>query len=487
MVRSSIRFKLTIWYATAMGLVLLFFSAILYVTMSRALYAEIDAKIKAMAEITASSSNKLAGHFDLTQLESILEEKLGFRTPGKFIQILDNTGSVGQTSVNLQSHPLPITLSALKKASNKEISFETLEAKESKYPVRVVTYPIVENDEVVSIVQIGTSLQAIQDTLHKLFLTFLFGVPASLTMASFGGWFMAKKSLSPVKDITTAARMITARNLDQRIAVANPDDEVGMLAETFNEMIARLNNSFRRINQFSSDVSHELRTPLTIIRGEMEVALRAHRTLEEYREVVASGLEEVERMSKMVEELLLLSKAEDDASMLNLSIVPLHSLLDTIYNNALALARGKGVDVTIQNNEEVYVNGSEMRLRQLFLNLVDNAIKYTPPMGKVAIVLTQNKEYAHVSVTDTGIGIAKEDQDKIFERFYRVDKSRTREGRKVPDGEFKERRARSREIGGTGLGLAICKKIVKGHGGQITVESEIGKGSTFSVDLPVKH
>ena len=487
MVRSSIRFKLTIWYATAMGVVLLVFSAILYVTMTRALYAEMDAKIKAMAELTATSGNKLAGHFDLTQLESILEEKLGFRTPGKFIQILDNTGSVGQTSVNLQSHPLPITLSALKKASNREISFETLYAKGSRYPVRMVTYPIVENNEVVSIIQIGTSLQAIQETLDKLLLILLFGVPASLTMASFGGWFMAKKSLSPVKDITTAARMITARNLDQRIAVANPDDEVGMLAETFNEMIARLNNSFRRINQFSSDVSHELRTPLTIIRGEMEVALRAHRTLEEYREVVASGLEEVERMSKMVEELLLLSKAEDDASMLNLSIVPLHSLLDTIYNNALALARGKGVDVTIQNNEEVYVNGSEMRLRQLFLNLVDNAIKYTPPMGKVAIVVTQNSAYAHVSVADTGIGIAKEDQDKIFERFYRVDKSRTREGRKVPDGEFKERRARSREIGGTGLGLAICKKIVKGHGGQITVESELGKGSTFSVDLPVKH
>lgn len=469
MVLSSIRFKLTIWYAAAMGIVLFFFSAILYMTMSRALYAEVDAKIKVMAEVTGSSSNKPAGHFDLVQLENILEEKLGFKTPGKFIQILDNTGSVGQTSVNLQNHPLPITISALKMASNKEISFETLEADRSQYPIRLVTYPVIENDEVVSIVQIGTSLQVVQETLQKLLLTLVLGIPASLTLASLGGWFMAKKSLSPVIDITTAARMITARNLDQKIEVSNSDDEVGMLAETINEMIARLNNSFRRINQFSSDVSHELRTPLTIIRGEMEVALRAQRTSGEYREVLSSSLEEVDRMSIMVEELLQLSKAEGGAFRLNISTVPLHTILDTTYNNAISLARGKGVEVTLQKGVEVYVNGDEMRLRQLFLNLVDNAVRYTPPMGKVSIVLTHSSESAHVSIKDTGIGIAKEDQEKIFERFYRVDKSR------------------SRDVGGTGLGLAICKKIIEGHHGRITLESEIGKGSTFTVDLPLKQ
>ena len=469
MMLSSIRFKLTIWYASAMGMVLLFFSAVLYITMSQALQAEVDAKIKAMAEVTASSTNKPAGHFDLTQLESMLEEKLGFRTPGKFIQILDNTGTVGQTSVNLQSHPMPISLSALKMASNKQVSFETLKIKGSKYPVRMITYPIVEHDEVVSIVQIGTSLQAVQDTLHKLFLTLLFGVPASLTLASFGGWFMAKKSLSPVADITSAARMITARNLDQRIEVANPNDEVGRLAETFNDMIARLRNSFRQMNQFSSDVSHELRTPLTIMRGEMEVALRSRRTEEEYRAVISSGLEEVERMSLMVEELLLLSTADHGEMKLNISSISLQNLLESIYDNATALAKGKDVHIALKADGEVLVEGDEMRLRQLFLNLVDNAIKYTPPKGRVSIALTQNREYAHVSVKDTGVGISEEDQSKIFERFYRVDKSR------------------SREVGGTGLGLAICKRIAEAHNGFITVDSVVGKGSTFAVDLPVKR
>ncbi len=466
---STIRLKLTIWYAAVMGVVLISFSIALYMIMSRALYDEVDAKIKAMAEVTASSVESMKGHFDLTQLDNMLEEKLGFRTPGKFIQILDNTGTVGQLSANLQAHPLPISIKALKKASTKEISFETLQVKNSNYPIRMVTYPVVENNEVTNILQIGTSLQTVQDTLQKLFFTLLFGVPASLTLASFGGWFMARKSLRPVNDITTTARLITAKNLDKKIEVANPNDEVGMLAETINEMISRLNNSFGQMNQFSSDVSHELRTPLTILRGEMEVALRSQRSAEEYREVITSGLEEVERMSLMVEELLLLSKAEHGELRLNISTVLLHSLLEISFDNAMALARGRGVDITIHGKEEVSVQGDKMRLARVLLNLVDNAVKYTPKGGRVILSLAKKGDEAYISIRDTGIGISKEDQEKIFERFYRVDKSR------------------SREIGGTGLGLAICKRIIEAHGGRISVDSEIGKGSTFTVILPLRH
>ncbi|MEK7850700.1 MAG: heavy metal sensor histidine kinase, partial [Deltaproteobacteria bacterium] len=351
----------------------------------------------------------------------------------------------------------------------KEISFETLQVKNSKYPIRMVTYPVLENNEVTNILQIGTSLQTVQETLQKLFFTLLFGVPASLTLASFGGWFMARKSLRPVNDITTTARLITAKNLDKKIEVANPNDEVGMLAETINEMISRLNNSFGQMNQFSSDVSHELRTPLTILRGEMEVALRSQRSAEEYREVITSGLEEVERMSLMVEELLLLSKAEHGELRLNISTVLLHSLLEISFDNAMALARGRGVDITIHGKEEVSVQGDKMRLARVLLNLVDNAVKYTPKGGRVILSLAKKGDEAYISIRDTGIGISKEDQEKIFERFYRVDKSR------------------SREIGGTGLGLAICKRIIEAHGGRISVDSEIGKGSTFTVVLPLRH
>lgn len=469
MIKSSIRFKLTVWYAAVMVLVLVFFGSTLYLTMSRALYAELDSRIKGMAEVMASSSHTFPSHFDLAQLDMMVAENLGFKNQGKFIQIMDNTGTVGQTSVSLSPHPLPISITAIKRAANKEISFDTLKVERLKYPIRMITYPIIENGEVASILQIGTSLETLQNTLHVLFLTIIFGILASLALASFGGWFMAKKSLSPVADITTAARRITAHNLDQRIEVSNPEDEVGRLTETINDMIFRLNDSFKRISRFSSDVSHELRTPLTILRGEMEVALRSQRTPEEYKEVIASGLEEVERMSIMVEELLLLSKAEQGELKLNISEIPLHKLLEGIYNNAGVLSRGKGITITMNNSEDVYVNGDEMRLRQVLLNLVDNAVKYSPSGGKVELSLTRDKEYAHISVKDTGLGIAKEEQDKIFGRFYRVDASR------------------SREIGGTGLGLSICKWITEAHGGKIAVVSDIGKGTTFTVSLPFRH
>lgn len=469
MIKTSIRFKLTVWYAAVMVLVLIFFGSTLYLTMSRALYTEVDSRIKGMAEVMASSSHTFPSHFDLAQLDMMVAENLGFKNQGKFIQIMDNTGTVGQTSVSLSPHPLPISITAIKRAANKEMSFDTLKVERLKYPIRMITYPIIENGEVANILQIGTSLETLQNTLHVLFLTIIFGILASLALASFGGWFMAKKSLSPVNDITIAARTITAKNLDQRIEVANPNDEVGRLAETFNEMIFRLNNSFRQINQFSSDVSHELRTPLTIMRGEMEVAMRTQRTPEEYKEVIASGLEEVERMSLMVEELLLLSKTEHGELKLNVSTVALRRLLEAIYDNATALARGKGISISIQSNDEVYIEGDEMRLRQVLLNLVDNAVKYSPSGGKVELSLTRNKEYAHISVKDTGLGIAKEEQEKIFGRFYRVDASR------------------SREVGGTGLGLSICKWITEAHGGKISVVSDIGKGTTFTVSLPFRH
>lgn len=466
---TTIRFKLTLWYAAVMGLVLVFFSTALYMTMARALYAEVDAKIKVMAQVTVSSIPKLSGHFDLTQLDRMMDEKLGFKIPGKFIQILDNTGTVGQTSANLQTHPLPISIDALMKASYRQIYYDTVLLKNSKYPIRMITYPIIENNEVTNILQIGTSLQNVQETLHKLLLTLLFGVPASLALASIGGWFMARKSLRPVNDITTAARRITAKNMGEKIEVTNPKDEVGRLAETFNDMIFRLNNSFRQVSQFTSNASHELRTPLTILRGEMEVALRSRRTSEEYKEVITSGLEEVEKLSQMVEELLLLSKADHGELRLNISDVSLHNLLESMYDNARILASGKGIAITTHIGEQVYIQGDEMRLRQLLLNLIDNAIKYTPYGGKVALSLGKDREYAYITVKDTGVGIAKEDHGRIFERFYRVDKSR------------------SREIDGTGLGLAICKWITDAHGGFISVASEINKGSTFTVTLPLHH
>jgi heavy metal sensor kinase len=303
-------------------------------------------------------------------------------------------------------------------------------------------------------------------------------------VASLGGQFLAHKALKPVDDITQAARMITSQNLNQRIVPPKVKDEISRLIETFNGMISRLDQSFRQIKQFSSDASHELKTPLTILKGEVEVMLRKERTQQEYQQTLKSNLEEINRMSQIVEDLLLLSRADTGQIELNKGDINLTEMLSEVVAQMDMLARSKGLDLSASNNHhDIHIFGDALRIREMLINLIENGIKYTEEGGSVCISL--QKEFPHAAgdpsdrlekereslikivVSDTGIGISKEDQERIFNRFFRVDK------------------ARSREQGGSGLGLSICKWIVEAHQGMIEVESELGKGSSFIVKLPL--
>jgi two-component system OmpR family sensor kinase len=239
------------------------------------------------------------------------------------------------------------------------------------------------------------------------------------------------------------------------------------LAETFNEMISRLGRSFKQMRQFSADASHELRTPLTIVKGEIEVGLRKQRPLKEYRRILKSNLEEVNHMSQIVNDLLFLSKADMGEIHLQKQHIDLTQLVTEVHAQARMIAIAKEITVRMSADSNVVVIGDRLRLRQLLLNLVDNGIKYTPEGGEMVISLASNDSQVKLRVLDNGIGISPEDQLHIFDRFFRVDK------------------ARSREAGGSGLGLSICKWIIDAHGGEISVESEPGKGSTFTVTLPV--
>ena len=248
-------------------------------------------------------------------------------------------------------------------------------------------------------------------------------------------------------------------------------------------MITRLDQSFRQMKQFSSDASHELKTPLTILRGEVEVALRKERTSPEYQRVLMSNLEEINRMSQIVEDLLLLSRADNGEILLNRKKINLSEILNEMIPQASLLARHKDLRIqAVLPEETISILGDHLRIRELFLNLIENAIKYTEEGGLIKVLLTKENHFsameqqerresdngfAEIRVTDTGIGIAKEDQEHIFDRFFRVDK------------------ARSREQGGSGLGLSICKWIVDAHRGKISVESEPEKGSSFIVKLPI--
>jgi heavy metal sensor kinase len=311
-------------------------------------------------------------------------------------------------------------------------------------------------------------LAELRDVIENLFSIFLILVPIALLVSVVGGWFLAYISLKPVDDVTKRVQQITAHNLDQKIPPRGVNDEIGRLISTFNSMIERLRSSFEQVRQFSVDASHELRTPLTIMRGEVELTLQNPRTEAEYRRILVSNLEEIIRLSTIVENLLILTKAEmGNHEVAYTEKVDLQDLFQGLYEDGEIIAEKKRINIELVKNEPAIVLGDSVRLRQLMLNLLDNAIKYTPEEGKVSLLLESQNGYAKLSVQDNGMGIPKEEQGKIFDRFYRIDK------------------ARSRDLGGTGLGLSIAKLIVEQHRGRIEVESELHHGSTFSVYLPL--
>jgi len=295
----------------------------------------------------------------------------------------------------------------------------------------------------------------------------LLALPAVLVVSVAGGWFLAGRALRPVEFITLAAQRIAAGDLTQRLTVAQSSDEIGRLAATFNDMIARLEASFRQVRQFTTDASHELRTPLTVMKGETELALRRPRSPEDYRGVLESSLEEIDRMTRVVDELLFLSRADLGEVTLESLPVRLETLVEDVTRQAAFLGQGYNVQVTVRSLEAATVAGDELRLRELLLNLVDNAVKYSCPGGSVELGLVRDGSEARLSVTDQGIGIAPEEQGRIFDRFYRSDN------------------ARAHMKKGTGLGLSICKWIADAHQGSIRVQSVPGQGSTFTLVLPL--
>jgi heavy metal sensor kinase len=373
-----------------------------------------------------------------------------------YIQVADNRGAIIYRSYNLGPDTLKL---------DKRVAVDTTFLTRTWLhgdPIRVAA----TRDRNFSIL-VGYPLGELSDLLENLFSIFRILIPIALAVSVFGGLYLAYKSLRPVDVITTRARRITAENLDQTIPSRDVDDEIGRLTSTINEMIQRLHNSFAQVKQFSADASHELRTPLTIMRGEIELALRTTKAPEEYRRILQSSLEEILRMSSIIENLLVLAKADQGLSKADFTEVDLATLVSELYDDSEVLAEPKHIHVSLKKNAPITLVGDKVRLRQLFLNLIDNAIKYTPEGGSVSLTVERQNGTALFQVEDTGIGIPSQDIDKVFDRFYRVDK------------------ARSRDLGGAGLGLSIAKWIAELHRGTITVQSEPNKGSTFTVHLPI--
>ncbi len=460
----SIRVRLTLWYIFILGCTLALFSSLVYYQMSRSLYKSVDHKILTISEVIASSLSPKSNSV-FADIQKKLAKQVGRQPTAKFVQLLDRSGNIGGKSLNLKNKRLPVSYEALQNAAKGIITYETREV--FGEPLRIITYPVKRKGSVInSIVQVATSLSGVQETLRKLVLILVSIVPLALIIASIGGIFLAHKVLKPINEINRITREITSKNLQLRVPEPATHDELGQLVETINGMIERLEKSFRQIQQFTADASHELKTPLTILKGEAELALRKPREPEEYREYLQSSLEEINRLTRLVQDLLVLSRADTGRLTLHKEPLDLSLLVDTCCDQCRFLGENQNVQVSFSNREEAWVLGDKYRLKQMLFNLVENAIKYSDNGGQVEVFTRQNGKFVTVSIKDEGVGIDEKDIPYIFDRFYRVDKSR------------------SREAGGTGLGLSISKWIAEAHGGKITVESSLGVGSCFTIWLP---
>jgi heavy metal sensor kinase len=392
---------------------------------------------------------------------SAVYEHILFNPKNYYIQIADLNGQIVWRSENLDTNSLPLLDQSEATSGMSFISTITTFKKQQQ------NLRLYRKKTAKAYITVGYSLEEIDSTLYELFNALLIGFPIVLFVSTLGGFILARISLKPIDDLSRSAREITASNLSNRLPEPKTNDEVARLTHTLNEMIARLEYSFSQIKQFTADVSHELRTPLAILTGELEVALRSDKSPEEYQTLLISALEEVGRLSKVVRTLLDLSRAETGQVSIEHATVNLSSMLDDLAEDAIILAEERSISVGSMIEPGILIDGDSVRLHQALLNIVDNAIKYTPGGGDILMRMVREGDRAILRVSDTGIGISKEHLPHIFDRFYRADQ------------------ARSQDIQGNGLGLSIVKWIIEAHQGTIRAESTPGKGTMITIVLPI--
>jgi heavy metal sensor kinase len=455
----SIRLRLTLWYVLLLAVILATFSAGIYSALRHSLYANLDDSIEAR-------TNDLLGIIRYEGGGPTLAGSLEANSPDlgeQFVRVYDASGNPTFDNSG-EAGAVPIQGSAVDKALAGRTAARSVSA--GGEPFRVLVVPIERDGQVIGALEVGHASGDVSDTLSTLLLILAIAYPGTLAVASLGGVFLAGRALSPIDRITRLARRISAEDLGQRLDLRLPDDEVGRLAYTFDEMIARLDEAFRRQRQFTADASHELRTPMTVIKGQIEVALQRERDPQAYRRVLQAVNEEVDRMIRLVGSLLTLARADAGQIPIALEPVSLPDVVGAAIEQVRPLAGQRRVDLQISSSRPVTLRADDDLVLQLLLNLLDNAIKYTAAGGEVTVGWNADGRDVELWVRDTGSGIAQEHLPHLFDRFYRVDK------------------ARSRAEGGTGLGLSICRWIAEAHGGSISVDSSLGKGSTFTVWLP---
>jgi two-component system OmpR family sensor kinase len=461
-----VRQRLALWSALILMLTMVIIGALLMAALEVNLRREVDEALLLRAQHvehgiavdqdgTLSPAGVGTGLADLALLDEIT-------APGIYVQVLDHDGTVLLSSANLPGGGLPVPADLAQQTLAGRQTYVTVPIGRER--VRLLGRPVLAEGQLLGAVIVGESLHFLDVTLRDLRWLLEVATFLAALLALAGGWWLRRQAMHPVAEVTRVARDIAATGrFERRIAVPQTQDELRDLAATFNEMLARLERTFRRQRDFLADASHELRGPLTVIRGNLDL-LQMDLPEAERRDSAAEATEEVKRMSRLVSDLLFLA-TEDAQERLEHQPVPLHELVSAAAERARSLDAGKHA-ITIICNDPTIVQGDRDRLGQMLWNLVENALRYTDPGGTVTLGLHNHGPVAELTVADTGVGIAAEHLPHIFERFYRVD------------------RARSHRHGSTGLGLAIVKQAAEAHGGQVRVRSEPDSGATFTVALP---
>lgn len=465
----SLRTRLSAFSAIVLTFLWSVFSLWLYLNLQHSLLKGVDDTIKAVGEQISGLMSVSEKRIRYHRIAEAIETG-GSSAAASFVQILDDQGQVIDSSEELEGSPLPVDSSTLKKAHEAGIAWN--EAYFSGKHLRIVSMPVRGKNPEQLVVQVAMPLNEVDTALRNTRWVLLITIPLGLVLACLTGWWLAGKALKPIAQITERARSISAHDLKEKLEVRG-NDELSLLAQTLNETFDRLDMAFTaldeaylHIKRFSADASHELRTPLTSLRGEAEVALRQPRSQNEYREALEHILKESVRMSKIVEDLMLLAQADAGEVIMDKAPLRLDHLIREVIESFLPLARQKDIEIATINIPVVKIIGDETYLFRLFANLIDNAVKYTPEGGLITISAKPKDQVVQVTVSDTGPGIAAEHLAHLTERFYRVDK------------------ARSRQMGGSGVGLSIVQWIAQSHQGTIEVESSPGNGSSFHVSLP---
>jgi len=449
--------QLTLWYAGALAIVLGLYAGGVFVFLSHNLLSALDRQLHDDYEIAEQMLARDGTDGVRWRLDAGHEES-DAGDSGQWVDVWSTSGRLLYKSPGREIDvPAPqVAGSSVRDA--RPLSAQVL----GLGRVRMLAAPYTIG-ELPIVLRVGRSEEPLRHDLRELLLVLGLGLPLALGLAALGGFALARRALRPVRDMAERARTITADDLGRRLAVDDPEGELGQLAIVFNDTFARLERSFAGLRRFTADASHELRTPLTAIKSVGEVGLRGRRDDQAYREIIGSMLEEADRLARLVDTLLVLSRADAGAVKLNVERMDLRALADEVTAQVEVLAEEKRQDLSIEAPARIEVIADRIILRQALLNLLDNAIKHSPEGGRVRVLVGQRAGIPLIEVIDNGPGIPLEHREAIFQRFHRVDPARTRND------------------GGVGLGLCIARWAVELHGGRIELESEEGEGSTFRI------